>query len=137
MDGRRSQCPGPSPTLGSFGPSHQWRHKSWVSLQGPLCARGVSGTPHNEVLNTTPHLQTTSQHSKASPKTKNNQTKNNKSVQTQHTYNFNPYMVPKPPPMSYGSPLLPHTLCHPQSHTNTNKLSNQNTITKPTNHQGS
>jgi hypothetical protein len=29
------------PTLGSLGPSHQWRHKSWVSLRGPPCVHGV------------------------------------------------------------------------------------------------
>ena len=46
---RRSQRPGPSPTLGPLGPSHQRRHKSWVSLQGPPCADGVLGTPHGEV----------------------------------------------------------------------------------------
>ena len=33
----------------SLGPYHQRRHKSRVSLQGPPCARGVSGTPHGEV----------------------------------------------------------------------------------------
>ena len=49
MSGRRSQHPGPSPTLGSLGPSHQWRHKSRVSLRGPPCAHGVAGTPHEEV----------------------------------------------------------------------------------------
>ena len=52
VGGRRSQRPGPSPTLGSLGPSHQWRHKSRVSLQGPLCAHGVLGTPHGEMRNT-------------------------------------------------------------------------------------
>ena len=35
---------GPSHTLGSLGPSHQWRHKSWVTLRGSPCAHGVSGT---------------------------------------------------------------------------------------------
>src|SRR6202048_463075 len=49
VGGRRSQRPGPSPTLGSLGPSHQRRHKSRVSLRGPPCAHGVSGTPHGEV----------------------------------------------------------------------------------------
>ena len=43
---------GASPTLGSLGHSHQWRHKSWVSLRGPPCAHGVSGTPHEEARNT-------------------------------------------------------------------------------------
>src|ERR1700738_3947786 len=54
VGGRHSQCSGPSPTLGSLGPSHQWRHKSRVSLRGALCAHGVSGTPHGEVRNTAP-----------------------------------------------------------------------------------
>jgi hypothetical protein len=27
VGGRHSQCPGPLPTLGSFGPSNHWRHK--------------------------------------------------------------------------------------------------------------
>ena len=40
---------GPSPTLGSLGPSHQWRHKSRTSLQGLPCAHGVAGTPQGEV----------------------------------------------------------------------------------------
>ena len=40
---------GPSPTLGSLGPSHQQRLKSRVSLRGPPCAHGISGTPHGEV----------------------------------------------------------------------------------------
>src|SRR6202048_4199486 len=53
--GRRSQRPGPSPTLGSLGPSHQRRHKSRVSLRGPPCAHGVSGTPHGEVRDSHPH----------------------------------------------------------------------------------
>ena len=35
--GRRSQCPGLSPTLGSLKPSHQWCHKSRVSLRVLLC----------------------------------------------------------------------------------------------------
>ena len=55
VGGRRSQRPGPSPTLGSLGPSHQRRHKSRVSLRGPPCAHGVSGTPHGEVRDTHPH----------------------------------------------------------------------------------
>ena len=42
-------APGPSPTLGSLGPSHQWRHKSRASLWGPPCAHGVAGTPQGEV----------------------------------------------------------------------------------------
>ena len=29
--------------------SHQRRHKSQMSLHGPLCTHGVSGTPHGEV----------------------------------------------------------------------------------------
>jgi hypothetical protein len=49
VGGRRSKRPGPSPTLGSLGPSHQWRHKSRVSFRGPPCAHGVAGTPHGEV----------------------------------------------------------------------------------------
>ena len=49
VGGRRSQRLGPSPTLRPLGPSHQRRHKSRVSLQGPPCAHGVSGTPHGEV----------------------------------------------------------------------------------------
>jgi hypothetical protein len=49
VGGRRSKRPGPSPTLGSLGPSHQWRHKSRVSLRGPPCAHSVAGTPHGEV----------------------------------------------------------------------------------------
>ena len=36
MGERRSQRLGPSPTLRVLGPSHQWRHKSRVSLRGPL-----------------------------------------------------------------------------------------------------
>ena len=51
MGGRPSQRPGPSPTLGSFGPSHQRCHKSRVLLWDPPCAHGVSGTPHEEVCN--------------------------------------------------------------------------------------
>jgi hypothetical protein len=46
---RRSKRPGPSPTLESLGPSHQWRHKPRVSLRGPRYAHGVEGTPHGEV----------------------------------------------------------------------------------------
>ena len=42
-------APGPSPTLGSLGPSHQWCHKSRASLRGPPCAHGVAGTPQGEV----------------------------------------------------------------------------------------
>jgi hypothetical protein len=49
VGGRRSKRPGLSPTLGSLGPSHQWRHKSRVSLRGPPCAHGVADTPHGEV----------------------------------------------------------------------------------------
>jgi hypothetical protein len=52
VGGRRPKRPGPSPTLGSLGPSHQWRHKSRVSLRGPPCAHGVAGTPHGEVRDT-------------------------------------------------------------------------------------
>ena len=54
VGGRRSQRLGPSPTLGSLGPSHQWRHKSQVSLRGFPCAHGVSGTPHGEVRDICP-----------------------------------------------------------------------------------
>ena len=50
MGGRRSQRPGPSPTLGSLGPSHQWHHKSRLSLPGLPCAQDVSST-HEEVRN--------------------------------------------------------------------------------------
>ena len=49
VGGRRFQRLGPSPTLESLGPSHQWRHKSGVSLRGPPCAHGVLGTPHGAV----------------------------------------------------------------------------------------
>src|ERR1700738_3181098 len=52
VGGRRSQRPGPSPTLGSLGPSHQRRYKSRVSLRGPPCAHGVLSTPHGEVRDT-------------------------------------------------------------------------------------
>ena len=51
MGRRRSQRPGPSPTLESLGLSRQCRHKSQVSLRGPPCAYGVLGTPHREVRN--------------------------------------------------------------------------------------
>ena len=51
MGERRSQCSGPSLTLGSLGPSHQRRHKSRVSLRGPLYAHGVLDTPHGAVRN--------------------------------------------------------------------------------------
>jgi hypothetical protein len=53
VGGRRSQRPGPSPTLGSLGPSHYRRHKSRVSLRGPPCALGVSGIPFGEVRDNT------------------------------------------------------------------------------------
>src|ERR1700738_2522295 len=61
VGGRRSQSPGPSPTLGSLGPSHHWRHKSWVSLRGPPCAHGVSGIPleRGATLNLLSSLNTT------------------------------------------------------------------------------
>jgi hypothetical protein len=49
VGGRRSQRPGPSPTLGSLRPSHHRRHKSRVSLRGPPCAFGVSNIPFGEV----------------------------------------------------------------------------------------
>jgi hypothetical protein len=49
VGGRRSQRLGPSPTLGSLGPSHHRRHKSRVSLRGSPCALGVSGIPYGEV----------------------------------------------------------------------------------------
>jgi hypothetical protein len=55
VGGRRSQRPGPSPTLGSLGPSHHRRHKSRVSLRGPPCAHGVSDIPFGEVRDTHPH----------------------------------------------------------------------------------
>jgi hypothetical protein len=44
--------PGPSPTLGSLGPSHHRRYKSRVSLRGPFCALGVSGIPFATSLTT-------------------------------------------------------------------------------------
>ena len=46
MDRRHSQRPGPSPTLGSFGPSYQQRHKSRVSLRGLPCTHVVLGTSY-------------------------------------------------------------------------------------------
>ena len=49
VDGKRSQCPGPLPTLESLGPSHQWGYKSRVSLQGPPCAHSILCIPHEEV----------------------------------------------------------------------------------------
>jgi len=49
VGGRRSQRLGPSPTLGSLGPSHHQRHKYRVSLRGLHCAHGVSGIPFGEV----------------------------------------------------------------------------------------
>jgi hypothetical protein len=52
VGGRRSQRPGPSPTLVSLGPSHHRRHKSRVSLRGPLCALGVLGISYGEVRDT-------------------------------------------------------------------------------------
>ena len=57
VGGRHYQHMGPSTTLGSLGPSHLWRHKSWVSLWGPPCAHGVASTPHGEVHNTHPHTK--------------------------------------------------------------------------------
>ena len=42
--------------LRSFGPSHQRRHKSQVSIQGPPCAHGVSYTPHREVRDKQCHI---------------------------------------------------------------------------------
>jgi hypothetical protein len=51
--------PGASPTLGSLGPSHQWRHKPRMSLRGPPCAHGVAATPHGEVRNTSPLFPST------------------------------------------------------------------------------
>jgi hypothetical protein len=41
--------PRASPTLGSLGPSHHRRHKSRVSLRGPLCAHSVLDIPFGEV----------------------------------------------------------------------------------------
>ena len=51
VGGRRFKQLGPSPTLGSLGPSHKWCHKSRASLRGS-CAHGVAGTPHGEVRDT-------------------------------------------------------------------------------------
>jgi hypothetical protein len=48
-DGRRSQRVGPSPTLGSLGPSHHRCHKSRVLLRGPPFAYGVLGILYGEV----------------------------------------------------------------------------------------
>ena len=63
VGGRRSQHPGPSPILGSLGPSHQWRHKSGVLLRGPPCAYGVSGTPHGDItLSSKPELTFLKEH---------------------------------------------------------------------------
>ena len=55
MGGRRSQRPRPSPTLESFGSSHQRRHKSRVSFRSSPCAHGVLGTPYEEVRETHPY----------------------------------------------------------------------------------
>ena len=55
--GGNLNAPGPSPTLGSLGPSHQWRHKSRASLQDPPCAHGVAGTPQGEVCDNTYELE--------------------------------------------------------------------------------
>jgi hypothetical protein len=52
VGGKRFQCPGPSPTLGTLGHFHHWRHKSRVSLRGPPCAHGVSGIIYGEVRDT-------------------------------------------------------------------------------------
>ena len=49
VGGRRPQHSRPSPTVGSFRPSHLWRHKSRTSLRGLHGAHGVVGTPHGEV----------------------------------------------------------------------------------------
>ena len=49
MGGRRSQRPGPLPTLGSLGPFHHGHHKLWMSLRGSPFVYGVSGTPNEEV----------------------------------------------------------------------------------------
>ena len=43
-----------APAQTSPRPSHQRRHKSGVSLRGPPCAHGVSGTPHGEVRDKSP-----------------------------------------------------------------------------------
>jgi hypothetical protein len=55
VGGRRFQRPGPSSTIGSFGPSHHRCHKSRVSFRGSPCAHGVSGIPFGEVRNTSCH----------------------------------------------------------------------------------
>ena len=49
MGGRRTQCPGPSSTQGSLGPSHHRCHKSWVSFPGHACIHGILSTPHGKV----------------------------------------------------------------------------------------
>ena len=49
MDVRHSHRLGPSPILGSLGPSHQRCHKSWVSLWGPFCVHGVLGILQRQV----------------------------------------------------------------------------------------
>ena len=59
VGGRHSQRLGPSPTLGSLGPSHHRRHKSWVSLRGPPCAHGVSDIPFGEVRDNFGYLMNT------------------------------------------------------------------------------
>ena len=58
-------APGPSPTLGSLGPSHQWRHKSQASLRGPPCAHGVAGTPQGEVRDSASGVQIDHDHAQA------------------------------------------------------------------------
>jgi hypothetical protein len=64
VGGRRSQRPGPSPTLRSLRPSHHRRHKSRVSVRGPPCAHGVLGIPYGEVRDTNlPKIQSFSSHS--------------------------------------------------------------------------
>ena len=45
----RSQHPGALPTVGSFEPSRQWRHKSQVSVRGSLRAHGLLDTFHGEM----------------------------------------------------------------------------------------
>ena len=49
---RHSHIPEPSPRLGSFRLSHQWRHKSRVLFWGLLCAHDVVGIPQREVRDT-------------------------------------------------------------------------------------
>ena len=49
MCNRCSQCPGPSPTLGSVGPLHQRSHKSQVLFRRFPCAQGILGTFNGEV----------------------------------------------------------------------------------------